>query len=52
MVLRCYSASRANALAQISTGHTMCCLVLAQVWQDKAREAIFVLANRPSRLEN
>lgn len=42
---------RADATAEIGTGHVMRCLALAQGWQDRGRATRFLCASIPRRLE-
>jgi UDP-2,4-diacetamido-2,4,6-trideoxy-beta-L-altropyranose hydrolase len=42
---------RADATAEIGTGHIMRCLALAQAWKDAGGEAIFVCSPLPGTLE-
>jgi len=41
---------RADANAQMGTGHLMRCLALAQAWQDASGHPIFVMAAEPSTI--
>jgi len=43
---------RADANAQMGTGHLMRCLALAQAWQDASGHPIFVMAAEPSTIES
>jgi UDP-2,4-diacetamido-2,4,6-trideoxy-beta-L-altropyranose hydrolase len=43
---------RADAGAEMGTGHVMRCLALAQAWQDQGGEVVFAVAQAPPALES
>jgi len=43
---------RADASTTIGTGHIMRCIELSQAWQDQGGKVVFLLAHKPSALEN